>query len=702
MAVRSAPPSTRGLFPLRDPGGDDRATRETTEVVNQLRRDFSERDALYRDIDDILFGNVPVDIPEAYRKTAIEVRTPLANHIASTVTAALSINPFSIQFRPIGFGDTYQQNATLREHFFESSWERQEEESRRRLLRLFMYNAAVKGEGILKTVERTKRAWGDYNLKSKALYAELAADKAFDQDARDRVYHSRTEQMKLVAPYPIATTDVPPETFYYVKGEDGMTFACEVKTVPWFDTLQRFGAGLDRKGRVVTDDRAWADPHSLGLARAEWDQVMSRTKTLTLVEAWNWQTCRYLLIGPGQAASSAYNLGNGTLVREVRHGYGDPFLKTLRGPYFHALGITTASRLPERAGLSILFGFLRMFVLLDSLYTMRANAAFMTGFPAFKRTLPPGSIPGVTNVAGGAPYGLDGTEAQAEEEIEPGSIYPYDVSPVEMPRAGPEADKLIADIRGMLELALPSIVSGVVSGDESGYALNQAAHLARLAWDPIVSNAEIALAERTGWESWLIEKRIGETVYAWGEQEGRGRKQRGSKAGWLGIGPDDLGGVHRYKARLDPETPSNKVIEIRAIREQMDPAAPLITYEDAVEQAGSNPDEVERSWLLHGLKQSQEIQGKLREVVFAKLATIQNQRLAAAGMPTPQEMAGMQMGQGGMPANPVPQPGYGLPITPPPGNATPVGPMSLPGGNPPGTPVVPGLPQAHLPLPGQG
>lgn len=684
----------------------DRATRETTDVVNQLRRDFRNRDDLYRDIDDILFGNVPIDIPAAYRKTAIEVRTPLANHIASTVTAALSINPFTIQFRPIGFGDTYQQNATLREHFFESSWQRQEEESKRRLLRLFMYSLAVKGEAILKRVERTKRAWADYGVKSKQLMADLAAERSYDADMRDRLYHSQTEQMKLIMPYPIATTDVPPETFYYLKGEDGPTFQCEVKTMPWFDTLQRFGAGMDRNGRVYANAEAWLDPHSLGLARAEWDSVMARTKTLTVVEAWTWDTCRYILVGPGQTASSSWNIGDGTLVREVKHGYGDPFLKTLRGPYFHALGITTASRLPERAGLSILFGFLQMFVLLDSLYTMRANAAFMTGFPAFKRTLPPGTVPGLPGGIG--PYGNDGTEAEASEDIEPGSIYPYDVAPIEMPRAGVEADKLIADIRGMLELALPSIVQGVVSGGESGYALNQAAHLARLAWDPIVSNAEVALGEATGFESWLIDKRIGETVYAWGEQQGHGRKQRGSKAGWLGVGPEDLNGIHRYRARLDPETPSNKVIEIRAIREQMDPAAPLITYEDAVEQAGSNPDEVERSWLLHNLKQSQEVQGKLREVVFSKLATIQNQRLQAPGMPSTQEMAGTQLGQGGMPGNPVPMPGYGMPLTPTPqGSVTGMGPAGAAlaqsgiGGGAAGTPVVPSLPANHLPLPGQ-
>jgi hypothetical protein len=501
VATRAGP----GLFPLR--GTDqDRLSSEIGSVVSQLQQDFLARDELYQDIDDLLFGNLPVDIPEAYAKTAIEVRTPLAIHIANTVTAALSINPFTIQFRPIGFGDTYQQNATLREHFFESSWQRQEEEARRRLLRLFMANLAVKGEAILKTVERSKRAWGDYNLKSQALYNALKEDRAFDQHAKDLIYNSRTEQMKLLAPYPIATTDVPPETFYYTQNEDGTTFACEVKQLPWYDTLQRFHAGVDRRGHIYTHAEAWDDPQALGLARAEWDQVFGRTKSITIVEAWDARFCTILAYGPGQATSTQTTVGeNGTVVRRFPHGYGDPFLKTLRGPYFHALGITTASRLPERAGLSVLFGWLQLFVLLDSLYTMRANAAFMTGFPAFKRTLPPGTVPGLPNGIG--PFGNDGTESQGGEEIVPGAIYPYDVGPVEMPRAGVESDKLIADIRGMVELALPSIVQGVISGSESGYALNQAAHLARLAWDPIVSNAEITLGERTGFESWLIERR---------------------------------------------------------------------------------------------------------------------------------------------------------------------------------------------------
>lgn len=696
---------------------DDRLVAQTLEVIQTLRSDFAERDELYREIDDIVFQKLPVDIPDAYRKTSLEIHSPLPSHMINTVTAALSINPVHVQFKPIKFGSAGEENATKREHFFEASWARQEQEAGRQLLRLFMSSLVSKGEGILKTVERSKRAWAEYDLKSRRLLREMETSDEYalaDGDARDRIYHSKTEELKLQMPYPIATTDVPPETFYYLKGEDGMTLACEVKDVPYIEAFERFGASLDRRGRVVAGERI--DPQAMGLARTEWSQVMGNLRTVRLYEFWTWKRCMYLLQGPGQASSVSSRVGDATLVRSVEHGYGDPFRKVLRGPYFHALGITTASRLPERAGLSILHGFLKLFPLLDSLLTGKGNAAMMTMFPAFKRNQPAGMVPGLPGVP---PYGSDGTEAYAEEEITPGSIYPYDIAPVEQPAAGPEARELIAMVRQMLELALPSVVQGVVSGDESGYALNQAAHLARLAWDPTISNAEVALGDRIGFESWLIENKIGETVYAWGEVEGRGKRRGGTRAGWFGIGPDDLEGVHRYRARLDPETPSNKVIETRALAEQMQ--LKLITYEDAVEQSGANPDEVESSWLLHDLKASDEIQGELKRVVFEKLATIRaaRQQQIAPGM-TPDMLAGgggapapggpqMPAGMPGLPpamggppqqlmgpGGGVPSPGNGLPLVP-----TPAGVQGGAPGGVPGAPVVPGLPRRHVPLPGQ-
>jgi len=712
MSLGTAPPN--GWF--SGSKEEDAAERATMELAQEMRVRFNDRDELYRDIDAVLFGDLPVEIPEAYRKTAIEVRSPLALHIANTVTAALSVNECSTVFKPIGFGDVYQANSTLREQFFESSWKRQEQEAKRQLLRLFMWSLACKGEGILKTVERSKVAWGEYDTKSKSLQKALDDQKEFDQDAKDRIYHQTTEDYKLAAPYPITTTDVPPETFYYEQNENGLSMCMEIKEVPYSLALERFGAGLDSSGNVVPPD-TWSglDPRAAGLARAEWSTLMKKsgTDTLRCIEAWDYRIQTICLQGPNQRTSG---LKRSTLCKVNKHSYGDPILKTLTGPYFHALGITTASRLPEHAGLSILFGFLRLFPLLDSLLTMQGQAAYMTAYPAFKKTTPPGVIPGLSE----RPYGNDGREGKGST-VEPGKIFPFDVNPIDQPKSGADADKLIGNIQQMLELALPSAVQGMVAGDQSGYALNQAAYLARLGWDPIVKNAEVALGDRIGFESWLIEHRIAEKVYAWGEQEAtKGKKTIGGqvKAAWLGIGPDDLKGVHRYEAKLAPSTPSNEIVATRAIGEKMQ--LKLITYEDAVEEAGSNPDEVEKSWLLHDLKNSPEIQAELKNAIFQKVATIRSARMEQAGLPQPGPggppppgmpgpgAAGVPGGTpgappagppGGMPPNPVPSPGQGLPIAPPPPGG---GGGGMPPGGIPGAPVVPGLPSNMVGLPGGG
>jgi hypothetical protein len=705
MAVldRPTPPSNWG----KSADGDEVMHRQTMDLAEQLERDFHDRNTLYADIDKTLFQNFPVEIPEAYRKTAIEVRSNLALHIAQNVAAALSVNPPTIQFRPVGFGDVYQENSTRRERFFEASWQRQEHEARRQLARLFMWSLAVKGEGILKTLERSAAVWSTYSDSAEE-YQKSLEDDGLDQHAQDMAYDKHTENLKLQLPYPIATTDVPPETFYYTKNENGFTSSVEIKDVPYLEALERFGAALDSSGNVVSP-KTWSgiDPRAAQLARPEWAHIMKTAGSTNLrcIEAWDEHVQVVCLAGPNQAAKGR---DQGTLCKVTPHSYGDPYLHTLRGPYFHALGITTASRLPEHAGLSVLYGYLQLFRLLDSLLTIQGNSAYMTGFPAWKETQNPNAIPGL-------PYGIDGKEAATASRIEPGKLYPFDIAPVNQPSGGPDLSKLLTNIQQLIERAMPAAFSGAVGADQSGYALNQAAYLAGLAFNPIVSNAEIALAERTGFESWLIESRISETVYAWGEQPGKqgGRGAGQTKGTWLHIGPDDLDGVHHYRVKLSPSTPSNEIIEIRAIGEKMQ--LKLITYEDAVTEAGANPDEVEQSWLLHDLKQSPEIQQQLKTAVFQKLGTIQAQKMNAPGTPDLQEMAGgPAMGppsgvpgtpgtpptgpMGGMPGNPVPTPGQGLPIAPPPPPG--VGGAMPPGGIP-GAPVVPMPPPNMLP-PGPG
>src|SRR5262252_5313213 len=252
------------------------AQRTTLELAEQLQRDFKDRDHLYQDIDDVLHQRLPVNIPEGYRKTAIEVRTNLALRDVQKVAAALSVNPPSVSFRPVGFGDVYQQNSTRRERFFEASWQRQEQEARRQLIRTFMWSLVSKGEGVLKTCERASLAWATYATDAESYRKELESE-GLDQHAQDLAYDGHTEQLKLQLPYPIATTDVPPETFYYTKNENGYTAVVEIKDVPYLEALERFGASLDASGNVQSGTGT-VDPASVELARAEWSHVMKSAR----------------------------------------------------------------------------------------------------------------------------------------------------------------------------------------------------------------------------------------------------------------------------------------------------------------------------------------------------------------------------------------------------------------------------------------
>src|SRR5262252_7476450 len=261
---------------------------QTLDLANELKVRFRVRNQQYGLIDSIIFQDTYVEIPEAYRKTALEMRNPLAGEIVDTTVSALCANAPTVQYHPTAFGDAAQQNATLREHFFDASWHRQEQDSRRPILRSLMYSTVSKGEGWLKTVSRANSAWREYSDQARAMAEEIAAEQQYDADAQRRLWHKQTEELKLLAPYPVVTTDVPPETIYYNQNENGNTACVEIKTMPYLEALARFGTGLDRDGRVLAPaDWRQLDPRAMSLARAEWPRVVQQHRQITVIEAWD-------------------------------------------------------------------------------------------------------------------------------------------------------------------------------------------------------------------------------------------------------------------------------------------------------------------------------------------------------------------------------------------------------------------------------
>jgi len=353
---------------------DERAVQETLDVVQQLRSDYAERDKLYEEIDKVVYNQIAPEIPEAYKKQAAETRLGLAGHMVNTITSALCKNPPKSHFAPVARGLVGQENATTRERYFDASFLRQEDEADQELYRQFMYNLVAKGEAIFKTLERTKVAWSGYSAYSKKLLESLD-DPALEQEWRDKTYDARTEEWKRGQPYPIRTESLLPETFYCLKGADGITFACEVKQVPYFDTLERYGVGM-KGDRVV--------PAGMAQPRTQAERAAGTARMLTMIEAWDPKYVTYVLQGPGQSLEKT---DRGVCVKRIRHKYGNLGLGTLRGPYFQARGVTTASRLPEYAGLGVLFGWLDLFPLLNAYMTMESQIAFFYGFPSWKRRM---------------------------------------------------------------------------------------------------------------------------------------------------------------------------------------------------------------------------------------------------------------------------------------------------------------------------
>jgi len=702
-----------------------------TDIANQLLADFQNRDANLRTTENILFRRHAIAVPKAYEDSTIVVKAPIALDMVNTITAALTVNPPEVKFEPVASGSEAQNNAELREKFFSASWARQEQEAGRQLFRSFMWSLVAYGEAIIKTVERSQSAWKGYTATVRELDRRMADpdDEEYGEYARDRsssgetkkkqAYDELTDKAKRAASYPIKSTDVPPSTFYrWLSGEGGMSIAAEIKSIPYLEGLTRFGAGLGTGGQVVAEER-------MGLPRSQWPSVMAGVSTLDVIELWDYKEVHYELVGPGQGASAG-GLGRGTIVKSLPHHYGISDTKTLRGPYFQAGGITTGQREPELMSLGVLFGYLDLFRLYDQLLTLTSNAAFMTGYPAYKRNAPPGanmvSAIGAGAGPGVAPFGIDGAERNAERPVQvvPGEVLPFDVSPIEPPRTGMDLQQAKEDTLNIMKRILPDALAGQDSGS-SGYALNQSAYLGNLRYSPILSNAQFALSERAGFESYLIEECIGEQVYAWGSlptvapRRGYNPGIRGAREGWLAVGPEELGGAHRYRVALDAEVPSNKVLEVRTQVEMLQ--AGLTSRTQAMEELGQDPGAVERQLLVENLKRSPEIQKRLMDRIHQLLGIAQEQQINELGGPP----AGAPPGAGGPPGAPpggpgglamgapdAMQPGQGMPLAPPPpgsvGGMGSTGPAMAPGGlpsSPPGTPSAPGPPANMRPLPGQ-
>ncbi len=472
------------------------------ELEQHLLTEFGGRNARIERLRRLRFMEEPVDIPAAYRATTREVRTPLAREQLKRVVGSLTANHPTISVPPADQTPESRANASRRERWTAAALRRMKNDAGRDIFGMFVDALVADGTGVMKLVYVPER-WTGYPRRGDA------------GPETDAGFNERSTRFKRAAPFPLAWRDVDVLTFYPLIGDDGIEACLEISERPKWLMMRRYGLVEDRRsGRLAPAGRA---PASEGPATAG--------GSVRVIEYWDREHFAYLV--------------DGHLVRRGRHAYGAV-------PYVMAHGNQSPSRDPAKAGESMLASVEYLVPLLDRLLTMKQNAVHLYAYPT----------PKLTGFAGSdAALGDDGRPPPIE--FRPGEILPLfpgeDLSLLQWSGTPPDLDELIALTRSMIDQAgVPTVLFGIApDGNTSGYYLNQLINAARLSFNQITRHAEQAL-ERIVQLAWrLVEHRVRETVYVYGDDD----------AAWLGLSPRDVNGYYAVRAKLEALAPADEIAQ---------------------------------------------------------------------------------------------------------------------------------------------
>lgn len=568
-------------------------------------------------------------IPDAYKDTTLDYKTPEIQYNGQQAKALLLSNPPVVSVRPPNKDG--EALATKVERFCNAGYQRFEELTHADAANVdtqIFYYAAVK-----KCYARRDR-WPEYPVR-------FGVSEALPEGESDEDFNKRTEQWKQNAPLSACFeyTHVPIDTFFAARPDSrGIPAAMEVKNVNEWELMRKFG--LYRQG----------DGEYVASAAGSSENEYQPGRQATVIEYWN-REWRALFV---KSPKGGMILGD-----PWYHGFG-------RVPYFIAGAYQTGETDTALQHIPLLWPLYPEAEENNRLHTLRSSAAVFFGWPTYyiktivnnQLVLDPDTQKPKVFVAkpGEAPQLLPGQEIVAFN-----------------PPTGFDLQEALRDSDDRIRrYALPPIATGnAPSGDSAGWNTQMLRHFLVTLLDPLVSGRAQQMAELWRFVLWSVKNVVKETVWVNAELSGDAVHNRTAKREPIGISPDDIVD-YDIAVKIDPELETNEIAREEHGMNMLGQHA--VSREDFVTVYRNHPEPEKEIFRMD----CDLVFGAVAPAQIQKLVDWMNRNRAVeqvlAGASPEEVMKGMQqtekgLGQGS-PALPR-EPGIGMPSSLPPTGTNP-------------------------------
>lgn len=574
--------------------------RYIQELKTELQQLYADQDTQITEMREVRELKRAVPIDKDLRIADIEIRDPTATDEIQRVAATFSVNPFRITVKTPATvtSDKRQANATKREHFSEE------------VLRVAGQRApgldtfrrscdACPGDGAAWTKFLYSRDYWDeryrirlrdeeanYEVERSAWQAKASkwdeehpeagdderGGRPQEPESADSRFNRKTEAAKKRAGPPFAWLFCDPLTIYPVWTAGTLTQVLEVQERPRLATFRQYQLREDKDGNVVPDE--------LGQGAAEGQSAGGVASKVLYVELWDkeWATVAVLPSTGG---------GAGRIVKQWRHGYGQV-------PYFWAPGLWFSYWSNRKVGWSIAQAKRFLVEYRSFLWTLHAQVAARDTFAPLQEVQESDVAASIIGDAG-TPKAAEQPQKPVKwglrEIVKPGQGRHLEA--IKFPEVASALKEQIALVSEAIDkLDTPRVAGNIGSGLEgAGFAINQILAEIKVRNNPLMVGLEQMIRDVVRFLWHLIRVKVKERVWVYSES---------SDAGWLSAGPEDLEDDVTLRVELDPERPSDKLIQVRVEHERLQAGT---TFEDAaIERLGDNPDEVRQGKALQRMR----------------------------------------------------------------------------------------------------